>query len=148
MYQIILLRDRIILYSNTNEWHLASTQSLNYLVLSVFRIFTIRMYHLIILVHIFHSLLLFPDKILGEFYVSVMLMFIYYRLASLTAKKNHRKLEKYSIWVKICNWTNQLNHVSKLLIALSMKISMVPKYYSWKNSLISLKEQWFQQIRQ
>lgn len=45
------------------------------------------MYHLITLVHIFHSLLLFPGKILGESYVSVMLIFIYYRLVSLTAKK-------------------------------------------------------------
>lgn len=45
------------------------------------------MYYLIILVHIFHSMLLFPGKILGESYVSVMLIFIYYRLVSLTAKK-------------------------------------------------------------
>lgn len=32
-------------------------------------------------------MLLFPGKILGESYVSVMLIFIYYRLVSLTAKK-------------------------------------------------------------
>lgn len=39
----------------------------------------------------------FPGKILGESYVSVMLIFIYYRLVSLTAKENHEKLEKYSV---------------------------------------------------
>lgn len=32
-------------------------------------------------------MLLFPGKILGESYVSVMLIFIYYRVVSLTAKK-------------------------------------------------------------
>lgn len=32
-------------------------------------------------------MLLFPGKMLGESYVSVMLIFIYYRLVSLTAKK-------------------------------------------------------------
>lgn len=47
---------------------------------------------------------------------------------SLWQLKKNGKLEKYSNWVKIYNWTNQFNHFSKSLIALSMKISMVLKY--------------------